>query len=167
MANMGITPSVLREQRERGSFGTEEFMIRNYRKKPAPAVLDYARACVAERLLRRFHETLTTASEMERQAERWRGFLVYVMGGGVHESSLWRDWASRTPVVGRLEPLPFGSLALRLNETLSWRFPVAVGLAYPSGMWPEVLLPSQVTRVSPVIRTRGLPTSEELGYDER
>jgi hypothetical protein len=63
----------------------------------------------------RFHKTLTTASEKEKQAERWKGFLVYVMGGGVHEPSLWGDWASRTPVVGTLEPLPFGSLALDLD----------------------------------------------------
>jgi hypothetical protein len=167
LASMAITPSALREQREQGAFGAVEFKVKNYNKKPAPPVLDYARACVAERLLMRFHSTLKEASEKEKQAKAWEGFLVYVMGGGVHEPTLWTDWADRTPVVGSLEPLPFGSLALDLNKDLSGRFPVAVGLAYPLGMWPKVLLPSQVAPTGPFFPTRELPTSEECGYDEK
>lgn len=167
LASMAISPTVLCDQREQGTFGEVEFMVKNFRKRPARPVLDYARACVAERLLTRFHTTLLEASEKEKQAEIWRGFLVYVMGGGVHEPSLWEDWAARTPVVGTLEPLPFGSLELDLDEALSWRFPVAVGLAYPLGMWPKVLLPSQVAPVGPFFPTRELPTSEQLGYDEK
>jgi len=166
LASMAISPMVLRGQREQGTFGAVEFIIKNFRKRPARPVLDYARACVAEWLLSRFHTTLTIASRKEKQAEAWQGFLVYVMGGGVHEPSLWEDWAARTPVVGTLERLPFGSLDLGLDEALSWRFPVAAGLAYPLGMWPKVLLPSQVVPVDPCPwrRERQIPTFEEQGY---
>lgn len=157
---------MLRQQREQGDFGKVEFLIENFKRKPSLATLQFARDCVAERVLHRIRKTLVEASNKDKRESKWKGFRIYVIGGGLQERTLWERVSEEIPVVGKIGPLPLPRSLQGLPKDLYSRFSVAYGLAFPLALWPTNISPSDTTAAAPPAK-RPFRESADLGYDEK
>ena len=154
----------VRLSRESGAWIKQEFEVnRRPRRGLSPSVLQFARECVAGRLLFRFHETLI-AGRFKHDISDWEGFQIFVAGGGAAESALWEEIPPNSgEKVQHIDKAPTAGLAGSLSDQTRARLLVAAGLAVPLELWPDLVPPSQVP-VVPKMPKKNLPTSEELGY---
>jgi hypothetical protein len=169
---LGADPEVrtaIREisaQREAGRFGMDRLSIdRALTRLPTESTLQFARDCVGERVRDNFRRAIVKASEKEKWPSAWRGFPIYVIGGGRRETALWKRLKETNALVGVVAPLPENQDVDDLPKSLADRFVIAAGLAIPVPLWHEARLPDQVKPYwAP--RARRLLDSEELGYVE-
>jgi hypothetical protein len=95
----------------------------------------------------------------------WRGLPVFVSGGGANEERLATGIADHDYVEELVSPAR--PTNLRGAENADYRrLIVAYGLAFPKPIWPEGVSPSEIPPLQKP-RRRHVPSSEELGYDEK
>lgn len=146
---------VLRMQylRESGSLNAAKitFCMPDTKEDETPipdCAVDFSRAVTSEAVRRHFASTFKNARKKEPNRETWKGFTLFLTGGGSHETcfpeSIRKRYAKLNPRI-RNDILGSPALEMKGDVHLFKRMAVAAGLSYPLGMWPDQLRPSEVT----------------------
>jgi len=122
---------------------TENGMQRE--REVPPIARDYARNAVAEAIGRDFVKVIKQAyQEKERIPDNWRNVSLVMTGGGSQDEIFEKVFSENCGC-------HFSKVLLNMDtinnasKKQHFRFAVAAGLSHPLAIWPEQLLPSEVS----------------------
>lgn len=147
----------IRKHREKNNW-QEELPINlstgNLERKCIPeSIVINSKNDTAEAVCRFFTKTLDSAYDYERIPKRWESSLnLFIIGGGSCEGSFkeiikMKDQERKYPLLknGDVHSLIYSNL-INATQSIRYRLGVAVGLSYPKAVWPNLVVPGDVTK---------------------
>lgn len=113
-----------------------------------PIARDYASNVVAEAVGRYFVKIIKHAYQKEREADKWRNVSLVMTGGGSRDNIFEEIFSENCGCQFNKVLLNMYTIN-NVSKEQHFRFAVAAGLSHPLAIWPEQLLPSEVSAWRP------------------